>query len=176
MPEILLSPIDSAFYDLRGKQTRPAKLHAAGRDGGAGCDSSIHLDAGLTLGVNDVDDPKQICGRCVPKHLRAEATTVVSEDTHQSEDSGAAAVHPLLQRVIDADTEYRRMKRDADREARALARARVQEAYDERAIAAYEAHFARISIRKIGVIGLSTQAPTTPREAIARGAELVGPL
>lgn len=83
-------------------------------------------------------------------------------------------VMPELQRIIDAHDTLFRLRRDLERELREQMKSRISEAQDRLAVAAYRARESGISISEIANEGMQTKNRATARDAIARGAHLVG--
>lgn len=83
-------------------------------------------------------------------------------------------VKPELQRIIDARDTLFRLRRDLERELREQVKSHISEAQDRLAVAAYHARESGISISEIANEGMQTKNRATARDAIARGAHLVG--
>lgn len=86
----------------------------------------------------------------------------------------ALTLDPVILRVVEADRAYRMKKLDIEREVREEVRARLEELFDRRGIAAFYAREAGRSVSQIAREGLSTKNRGTADRAIQRGAELVG--
>jgi hypothetical protein len=81
-------------------------------------------------------------------------------------------VAPELQRIMDAHETLGQLRRSLERELREQLEARISDARDRLAVAAYYGHKSGLSISAIATQGMQTKNRLTARAAIDRGAHL----